>query len=243
MRMSGPVSSPEEVLERIIDFDFVYLTLAPLMHAAAQWVSMMWLLCGAKVVLHQGAFDPVEIWRTVEREHVSTTTVVGDAMARPLCDAWDLHGPFDVSSLFAFSNGGAPLTASTKARLLEMLPGVVLTDGFGSSETGIQGSARVQAGEQVGGTARFESLAGGTVVLDERGQPVEAGSGEVGWLATTTHPPRPPRPSSRSTASATSAPGTWPPSTPTARCTCWVVARSASTRAGRRCTPRRSRRR
>jgi acyl-CoA synthetase (AMP-forming)/AMP-acid ligase II len=189
MRMSGLVSNPEEVLERIIDFDFVYLTLAPLMHAAAQWVSMMWLLCGAKVVLHQGAFDPLEIWRTVEREHVSTTTVVGDAMARPLCDAWDRHGPFDVSSLFAFSNGGAPLTASTKARLLDMLPGVVLTDGFGSSETGIQGSTRVQVGEQVGGTARFESLAGGTVVLDEHGRPVEAGSGQVGWLAHHGHIP------------------------------------------------------
>src|SRR5690606_29863629 len=43
MRLSGPVSSPEENLERIIDFDFVFYALALLMHAAAQWVSMMWL--------------------------------------------------------------------------------------------------------------------------------------------------------------------------------------------------------
>ena len=59
MRLSGPVGSPEENLERIIDFDFVFYALAPLMHAAAQWVSLMWLLCGAKVVLHAGPFDPV----------------------------------------------------------------------------------------------------------------------------------------------------------------------------------------
>ncbi len=189
LRMSGPVEEPEELLERIIDFDFVYLTLAPLMHAAAQWVSMMWLLCGAEVVLAPGAFDPVEVWRTVERERVSTTTVVGDAMARPLCDAWDRDGPFDVSSLFAFSNGGAPLTTTTKARLLEMLPGVILTDGFGSSETGIQGSARVEVGQDTGGTARFDSLAGGTIVLDEAGRRVEPGSAQVGWLAHHGHIP------------------------------------------------------
>jgi acyl-CoA synthetase (AMP-forming)/AMP-acid ligase II len=189
MRLNGMVETPDELLERIIDFDFVYLTLAPLMHAAAQWVSMMWLLCGAKVVLFQGAFDPLEVWRTVEREKVSTTTVVGDAMARPLCDAWDSDGPFDVSSLFAFSNGGAPLTSSTKARLMEMLPGVVLTDGFGSSETGIQGSTRIESGGPVGATARFDSVAGGATVLDEEGRPVEPGSDRIGWMAHSGHIP------------------------------------------------------
>ena len=40
MRLSGAVSTPEEMLDRIIDFDFVFYALAPLMHAAAQWVSV-----------------------------------------------------------------------------------------------------------------------------------------------------------------------------------------------------------
>lgn len=183
MRLNGPVSEPSEMVERIIDFDFTFYALAPLMHAAAQWVAFMWLFCGAKVVLHSGSFDALEVWRTIEREKVSTTTVVGDAMARPLADAWDEHGPFEVESLFAFSNGGAPLSQTTKSRLMEMLPNCVFTDGFGSSETGIQGSSRLQPGESAGGTAVFDSVAEGTKVLDENFAEVTPGSEDVGRVA------------------------------------------------------------
>jgi len=189
MRLNGPVKSPGEMLERIIDFDFTFYALAPLMHAAAQWVALMWLFSGARVVLHKGPFDPLVVWRTIEAEKVSTTTVVGDAMARPLADAWDEHGPFDVASLFAFSNGGAPLAASTKERLMGYLPDCVFTDGFGSSETGIQGSSRLQPGEAPAGTAVFDSVAEGTKVVDDNWNEVEPGSGVVGRLAHSGHVP------------------------------------------------------
>ncbi len=183
MRLSGPVSSPEENLERIIDFDFVFYALAPLMHAAAQWVSMMWLFCGAKVVLHAGPFDPVEIWRTIDREKVSVMTVVGDAMARPLVDAWDEHGPFEVSTMYTLSNGGAPLAPTLRDRLREIAPNAMLTDGFGSSETGIQGSRRLSPGDDAGEGTRFDNVEAGTTVLDEHGHPVEPGSGIIGRIA------------------------------------------------------------
>ena len=183
MRMSGPVSSPEELLERIIDFDFVFYALAPLMHAAAQWVSLMWLLCGAKVILHSGGFDPVEIWKTVDAEKVSIMTVVGDAMARPLVDAWDEQGPFEISSMYSLSNGGAPLAPSLRDRLREIAPNAMLTDGFGSSETGIQGSRRLSPGEDPGKGVRFDNVEAGTTVLDDSGHPVEPGSGVVGRIA------------------------------------------------------------
>ncbi|CAB4888384.1 unannotated protein [freshwater metagenome] len=183
MRMSGPVSSPEETLERIIEFDFVFYALAPLMHAAAQWVSLMWLLCGAKVILHSGGFDPVEIWQTVDAEKVSIMTVVGDAMARPLVDAWDEYGPFEISSMYSLSNGGAPLAPSLRDRLREIAPNAMLTDGFGSSETGIQGSRRLSPGEDPGQGVRFDNVEAGTTVLDESGHAVVPGSGVVGRIA------------------------------------------------------------
>jgi len=183
MRMSGPVSSPEETLERIIEFDFVFYALAPLMHAAAQWVSLMWLLCGAKVILNSGGFDPVEIWNTIDAEKVSIMTVVGDAMARPLVDAWDAHGPFEISSMYSLSNGGAPLAPSLRDRLREIAPNAMLTDGFGSSETGIQGSRRLSPGEDPGKGVRFDNVEAGTAVLDDQGLPVQPGSGVVGRIA------------------------------------------------------------
>jgi 3-oxocholest-4-en-26-oate---CoA ligase len=189
MRMSGPVGSPDEVLDRLVDFDFTFYALAPLMHAAAQWVSIMWFLCGAKVVLHAGPFDGERVWRTVEDEKISLLTVVGDAMARPMCDAWDENGPFDTSSLFSVSNGGAPLTPALRDRLRAIVPHALLTDGFGSSEAGIQGSRRLAAGDEAGDAVTFDSVAEGTVVLGEDDRPVEPGSGVIGRVAMSGHIP------------------------------------------------------
>ena len=185
MRLNGPVDRPEEVLERIIDFDFVAFPLAPMMHAAAQWTSLSWLYCGARVVMHPGSFDPHATWRAVEANKVSTLIIVGDAMARPLVDAWDRHGPFDASSMFALGSGGAPLSAALKDRLMELLPHVMVTDGFGSSETGAQGSHRLQAGSSTGGATRFTPLGDTTTVLDDERRPVAPGSGAIGRVALT----------------------------------------------------------
>ena len=133
---------------RIIDFDFVFYALAPLMHAAAQWVSFMWLLVRRpRWCCTPGRFDPEVVWRTIEaREglhHHRGGRRHGPAAVRRLGRARPLR---HLARLFAFSNGGAPLTPGTKARLQSMLPSVVLTDGFGSSETGIQGSQRLEPG-------------------------------------------------------------------------------------------------
>jgi len=183
MRLNGQIEQPAELLDRIIDFDFVAYPTAPMMHAAAQWTSLSWLYCGARVVLSAGSFDPVAVWRAVETEKVATLIIVGDAMARPLIDAYVEHGPFDTSSMFAFASGGAPLTPSLKARLMELLPNTMITDGFGSSETGAQGSQRLQPGEAFGGNTRFQPMDSGTVVLGDDLRPVEPGSGAVGKVA------------------------------------------------------------
>lgn len=185
MRMSGPVEAPAELLDRIIDFDFVAFPLAPMMHAAAQWTSLSWLFCGARVVMHPGSFDAVATWRAIESEKVSTLIVVGDAMVRPLVDAWDAHGPFETSSLFAVGSGGAPLTPALKDRLMEILPTAMVTDGFGSSETGAQGSQRLQPGERTGGATKFVPMADTTAVLDDGLARVEPGSGVIGRVALT----------------------------------------------------------
>ena len=183
MRLNGPVDRPEEVLDRIIDFDFCALPLAPLMHAAAQWTSISWWFAGARVVLLPGSFDPERVWRTIASERVSTVIIVGDAMARPLVDEWDRSGPYDVSSVFALGSGGAPLTATLKDRLHEILPNSTVTDGFGSSETGAQGSQRLEPGADSGGVTRFTRLGEGTTVLSDDHTEVAAGSGVVGRVA------------------------------------------------------------
>jgi acyl-CoA synthetase (AMP-forming)/AMP-acid ligase II len=59
----------------------------------------------------------------------------------------------------------------------------MLTDGFGSSETGIQGSRRLSPGEDPGKGVRFDNVEAGTTVLDESGHAVVPGSGVVGRIA------------------------------------------------------------
>lgn len=187
MRFQGEVTSPAELPERIGDGP-TYFTLAPLMHAAAQWTSFMWFFAGGKVVLLEGSLDAERVWDTVEAEGVNMLTVVGDAVAKPLLDAWDAAGPgrWDVSSVYAISNGGAPMSAGCKARILERFPNVLVTDGFGSSEAGIQGSSRVAAAEAPGpgGTVRFDRGTKPLLVLGDDDRPVEPGSGIVGRIVT-----------------------------------------------------------
>ncbi len=184
MRLVGPVQEPSELMERVVEGSFVYLPVAPLMHAAGQWTVLSWLFAGGTVVLLPGPLDPRAVWATVARERVNLLTVVGDAVVRPLVDEWDRSGPYEVGSLLSVGSGGAPLTPSLKERLVRILPNVVIADGYGSSETGAQGAHRLESGGAIDGPTVFTPYGDTTTVLDpETHEPVEPGSGAIGRVA------------------------------------------------------------
>ena len=188
-RLMGAITTPEEIVDRIAPegAGTVFLPVAPLMHAAGQWTSFSWLFAGGKVVLLPGSLDPDLVWRTIAEEGVHLITIVGDAVARPLLDAWDAAGGYDVPTLYTIGSGGAPLSPTLRRRLQEILPNVFLADGFGSSETGAQGTARPEAGDDA--RAAFAPMDDTTVVLDDARQPVVPGSDDVGRVARTGHIP------------------------------------------------------
>ena len=182
MRLVGPVSSPAELLERIVPA-FSYMALAPLMHAAAQWTVWSWLLAGGKNVLLPGRLEPEAVWQAVDDHGVNVLTLIGDAVGRPVVAAWEAQPDrWDASSLYALANGGSPMSPSLKQRLAELFPGRAINDGFGSSESGVQGAQRLQAGDEITGLARFAPNPG-TRVFDPDDQPVEPGSGVIGRVA------------------------------------------------------------
>jgi 3-oxocholest-4-en-26-oate---CoA ligase len=194
MRLLGPVTSPEQLPERMNETPLCYLPLAPMIHAAAQWTSLGRLFAGDRVVLMAGPLDPAAVWKTVADEGVNLMTVVGDAVARPLLDEWDRSGPYDVPSLYSFSNGGAPMSPAIRARVFATLPNVLVTDGFGSSEAGTQGASRVSAADGAAagpGAAmvRFDAPAKPTLVIGPSGDEVVPGSGEVGMVMAGGHLP------------------------------------------------------
>ena len=129
-----------------------------------------------------------------------------------------------------------------------MLPNVILADGFGSSETGAQGSS-ASAGARTPRPAAFAKIgAETTVVLGPTTRPMQPGSGDGragrhrrhSRCATTTIPRRRRPRSSSSTESAGSSPATWPPSSADGTITLLGRGRCRSTPAARRSSPRRS---
>ena len=181
-QLGDHITRAEQLAGRIPDFPLVALPAPPFMHAAAHWLAFAVLFGGGKVVtLPEGRFDPAATWRLVDDEGVNILVVVGDAMARPLADALAADpGAYDLSTLMAMGSGGALLSPSTKARLRELRPGLIVRDAFGSSETG-----------QIGGEPPADDPDGSprlhvderTAVLDDDLRPVAPGSGTVGRLA------------------------------------------------------------
>ena len=158
------------------------MVLPPLIHGAAQWGVMTALTTGQSVVFSSVVdhLDADEVVATIEREQVMVATVVGDAMARPLAAAIE-RGTADVSSLAVVANGGALLTPTTKQRLIDAKPGLIVVDGVGSSETGAQLTHMSAPGAVSTGT--FNPGPDTFVVSEDLDGVLEQGHDGIGWLA------------------------------------------------------------
>ena len=161
------------------------LAAAPLMHGMAWFTSMSKLMAGGAVVsLTERSFDADEFWGAIAEHRVGMATIVGDAFARPLCNALvaaeERGEAYDISSLGVMVSGGVMWTPQFKQPLLDR--GVqMLIDGLGSSEATGAGMMVSVPGDDLT-TARFQ-LNPTTKVLTDDGREVEAGSGETGVLA------------------------------------------------------------
>lgn len=158
------------------------MVLPPLMHGAAQWAVFTAMNTGQTVV-----FSPVtdhldvdDVVAAIAREQVLAVTVVGDAMARPLAEAFERTGA-DLSSLAVVANGGAQLTPTVKQRLIDAKENLMVIDAVGSSETGAQMShvsapGAVSTGKFTAGPDTFVAAEDLTAILDP-------GHEGIGWLA------------------------------------------------------------
>ena len=183
-----PITRPEELAGRVSATPTVGVVNAPMMHGGGQWVTFIAFYGGNTVVLNcDRHYDGDAVLRLVEREHASSIMVVGDAMARPLADALAAPGSrYDLSALAAIGSGGAILSPAVKEELRARLPGALVTDSFGASETGAAGT--VLDFEDPAAGPRF-TISDWVTVLDDEGRRVEPGSGQVGRLARRGHIP------------------------------------------------------
>ncbi|MCK8437630.1 acyl-CoA synthetase [Streptomyces sp. D2-8] len=182
-----PVKKPEEVAERVAGggAGITFFPTAPLMHGTSTLTAFIGFNFGQRVVIHR-KFVPAEVLRTVEKERVSSISLVGDAMLRPLID--ELSGPLrhiDRSSLFSVSSSGAIMSDTVRRQFQELVPNAMLLNNFGSSESGFNGTATEDSGPERGFRVRVNAR---TQVVDP-GTYAPVPAGEVGRIAQCGHVP------------------------------------------------------
>lgn len=182
-----PVKSPQELAERVAagGDGITFFPTPPLMHGTSTLTAFIGFNFGQRVVVHR-KFAPEEVLRTIEKEKVTSVSLVGDAMLRPLIDA--LNGPLrgtDCSSLFSVSSSGAIMSDSVRAEFQALVPTVMLLNNFGSSESGFNGTATADSGPERG--FRVQVNARTAVVDPATYEPVVPG--EVGRIAQRGHVP------------------------------------------------------
>ncbi|MGI3229641.1 acyl-CoA synthetase [Streptomyces sp. GTA36] len=182
-----PVKTPEEVAERVAagGEGITFFPTPPLMHGTSTLTAFIGFNFGQRIVIHR-KFVPEEVLRTIEKEKVTSVSLVGDAMLRPLIDA--LNGPMkgtDTSSMFSVSSSGAIMSETVRAQFQALIPNVMLLNNFGSSESGFNGTATEDSGPDRGFRIRVNSR---TQVVDPATyEPVPVG--EVGRVAQRGHVP------------------------------------------------------
>jgi 3-oxocholest-4-en-26-oate---CoA ligase len=178
------VDRPEAMVEKgLAQQPTTSLPIAPLMHGASQWSVMGGSFVGNKTVL-VSQFDPLGVWRLVEKERVNLLFITGDAMGRPLIETLDESGvDHDLSSLVAVSSTAAVFSPSVKDQFFERFPDLVLSDSIGASESGANGYSLVQRGKTAMKGGPTVTAVRDSVVLDDELRPVEPGSSVIGKVA------------------------------------------------------------
>jgi 3-oxocholest-4-en-26-oate---CoA ligase len=159
--------------ERLDEFDqaerarsgppMMALPLSPLSHGAAVWATLMHLFAGHTTIL-LNKFDPIAAWNTIDRHKVQILFMTGDAMGRPLIEAYEAGG-FDGSSLVAVASSAAVFSDTIKRKWVATFPNVMFTDSVGASEVGSSGIGLLTE-ETINAEGPVIALAPGTIVVD-----------------------------------------------------------------------------
>ncbi|GAB2856168.1 acyl-CoA synthetase [Nocardioides pacificus] len=187
--MSGtPLAEYDQSEQAKQDGRMVTFPLSPLMHGGAQAGLLMHLFAGHLTIL-EPKFDPMRTWEIIEREGVQLIFMTGDAMARPLIEAYEA-GSYDCPNLLAISSSAAIFSRSVKERWMAAFPNSFFTDSIGASETGFQGTG-LQEKDNIRSDGPLVSLGPSTVVLDEDNRVIDPATniGKVGRLGRMGHVP------------------------------------------------------
>ncbi len=115
-----------------------FLLIMPLFHSNSIWIAAFTFTVGGMVdIYHSGAFNAEEILQIIERDRITTTSVVPTMLSLILCLPEETKNKYDVGSLNTIMCASAPLWTSTKEGTLKLFPHVQLYEAYGATETGL----------------------------------------------------------------------------------------------------------
>jgi acyl-CoA synthetase (AMP-forming)/AMP-acid ligase II len=182
-------SAPMDVVKRGAAFQLTMYPLAPLMHGASQWAVMGRAFEGHRIIL-SAKFDAEKAWQLVAAEKINGMFITGDAMARPLIEAYEkLKGTMDVSSLFIVASSAVVFSQSLKDQFLAHFPNLMILDSIGSSETGGGGLVAAAKGQTMKSGPTVKPTPGSVVLDPDTMTPMAPGTGKHGLVARTGYIP------------------------------------------------------
>ena len=190
-RRMPPEQDLDAAGERVLKPGPRNLPAAPLMHGTGMFNAISNLMVGGSITTLEGRhFDAAEYLDAVEHYRINSTSIVGDAFAKPILRALDEHPDrWDISTLRVIVSSGVMWSEATKEGLLAHNDRLIMVDSLGSSEaismatnTTTRATTDAKKGSSSSGTAKFELGRESRVITDE-GTDVVPGSGDIGRVA------------------------------------------------------------
>lgn len=189
----GQCKKPEDIIVRAREnWMMSNMALAPLMHGACWWSACISALAGHTMVLNpHRSLNAEQVWDIVAKEKVNAVSFVGDAMGIPLMDALEANPDrWDLSALFSVGSGGAVFSTGLQDKFRALFPNMMITNSFGSSESGQMGADGGGKSDGLGLVQQSEFM--NVIVEATEDAPayfVTPGSDEMGIFARSGHIP------------------------------------------------------
>ena len=180
---NNPIEQPNPFLRLLcadmcgMNSDSIYLSPAPLYHAAPLRFNMMAVILGGTSVIME-SFDAEEFLKLVEKHKVTQSQLVPTMFVRMLKLPEEVRTRYDVSSIKGAIHAAAPCPIDVKAKMIEWWGPVLIEYYAGSEGNGVTVSTSQQWLSHRGTVGR--AVVGKVKILDENDE--EAPIGQIGTV-------------------------------------------------------------
>jgi acyl-CoA synthetase (AMP-forming)/AMP-acid ligase II len=173
-----PIDLPNPLLKILcadmcgMNSDSIYLSPAPLYHAAPLRFNMMAITLGGTSVIME-SFDAEEFLKLVEKHRITQSQLVPTMFVRMLKLPEEVRSRYDVSSLKGAIHAAAPCPVDVKAKMIEWWGPILIEYYAGSEGNGVTVSTSQQWLDHRGTVG--PAVVGKVKILDENDQELPAG--------------------------------------------------------------------